>query len=85
MKKIYRSGKFYVTRAMVEGVNFPDFLAMIRFVPFRVECLFPDRFEYAGESPLFDELKEGEVVPEYQINIGEDATGKMEVTATRLD
>ena len=67
-----RYGKFTVTQEVVE--NNPEewarTLAEMQFVPLRVERMYSNYgFEYIGYSPLFDEVEEGMIPPEYRINL----------------
>jgi hypothetical protein len=67
-----RKGKFNIACSMVDEAPeaVADILQKLAFVPMRVEALpMQGVFEYAGLSPAFDEIEEGEVIPTYEISI----------------
>lgn len=56
----------------------------MRFVPVRVECLgYEATYELTGISHLFDEVKKGEVIPEYVLTNTIDQDGQ--VTRVHVD
>lgn len=68
-------GKFYIDRRFVheETEQVAKVLAILGFVPLRVECFFiEDKLEYQGISSKFDELPFGMIVPEYTLEITRD-------------
>ena len=68
-----RIGKFYVPISMTRQENFASILAKMRFVPLRVECLYyAGKFEYIGTSPLFDEVEQATMTPEYTVTVNEE-------------
>ena len=83
-----RIGRFYVSVKMVEDepASLAQILTYLAFVPLRVECLWAGRqFEYIGISPMFKDMPEGTVTPEYDLTIhtneGElETVGVKEVT-----
>ena len=84
---INRRGKFMATRELAWSVSFADALAMMRFIPVRVEYTpWDGKVEFIGVSKLFDELMEGEIVPLYAIDMTADSDGVLlNVKASRLD
>ena len=79
-------GKIHITVDLVESdpEQAAKVLAMLDFVPLRVECMWQyRRFEYVGLSPKFPELKEGLMVPTYIITVNVDGDG--EITSVRAD
>ena len=79
-------GKFYVTESCLKVNNFPQAICKMQLVPSRVEYRYDmQAFEYIATSPLFREVKEGESVPEYNIQIASDNNGNvLEVTAKEI-
>lgn len=64
-------GKFFVSQNLVKNyLMLADILGQMGFVPLRVEYYYANAtFEYVGISKMFDEVKEGEQVPEYLVKI----------------
>lgn len=64
-----------------------DILAFIRFVPTNVRPdYYYDTMSMVGISPLFDSLKEGEVIPTYELIVSLDENQKLvSVVPTRLE
>ena len=57
----------------VESGVFGEVLAKINFTPVRVECIhMAGYYEMIGISPLFPELKEGDMAPLYTLKINRD-------------
>lgn len=67
---VKRFGKFYVSREILEGEDFSEVLAKMKFVPYHVNCVhMGDTFVFTGVSPLFDEVLEGRAIMVYGINV----------------
>ena len=67
-----RYGRFTVTQEVVEKnpEEWAAILAEMQFVPLRVERMYDNYgFDCIGYSPLFDEVEEGMIPPEYRINV----------------
>lgn len=65
-------GKFYVTGSLVENGELWRVLSLMEFVPTRAEYLWAnDAFEYIGMSPMFEEVKEGQIIPEYVVGLNQ--------------
>ena len=63
-------GIFYVQRDMLGKPVLVKTLHSMQFIPTRVEYIFhQSAFEYVGISPLFDEVKDGDPVPAYDIEV----------------
>jgi hypothetical protein len=77
-------GKIILSNAIIENEDLVEVFYKMKLIPYRVEHLWHESaFEYGGYSPLFDELKEGEVIPEYQIEINTE--NGLTVTVKRKD
>jgi len=75
------TGKFYVNREIVDGGRLAEILAIMEFIPYRVEHLYDrDAFEYIGCSPLFDETPKACYAREYVINIMVDEDDALSVS-----
>ncbi len=80
-----KTGKLYVSGEMVKEDELGKVLAKMEFVPLRVEYLYvEDRFEYTGNSPLFDNVEIGMLVPEYHIKITKAEDGEIFVVAKKI-
>ena len=63
-----RGGKLSISQRDYEKEPMAAILAMIGFLPYRVEYLpLEYRFELIGTSPLFGELKDGDMIPDYNL------------------
>lgn len=72
MKK-ERLGKLYVDAKIIESKEFANALALLKFVPVRVEMLwYINRFEYIGYSELFKPLRRGAITPTYEIEYSDN-------------
>lgn len=82
-----RLGKFYVSRDAISEPDTPKILALMEFVPWRVELLaYRKDFEMIGTSKIFPEHNFGYTVPEYQIVIHQEYDEKTEKhTITGVD
>ena len=74
-----RVGKFKMShrllRADLDNIRW----VLSHFVIVRAESLYyDDTIEYVAYSELFDEIPEGEIIPEYEIIIGEDKSVRAE-------
>jgi len=61
-------GKITIDRYLYDNdlETLREFYKSIEIVPLRVEHLYhTDAFEIIGDSPMFDETKEGDIAPEY--------------------
>lgn len=68
-----RIGKFTLSREVVMGPQAVDVFKVMRFVPLRAESLdYSNVYVYIGLSPLFDEVEDYMVVPEYEVMITHD-------------
>lgn len=78
-----RLGKFYMpTKLIMEG-DASEIFSYMGFVPFRTEHLaYEDRFQYIGTSHIFEPLKEGQMVPEYELKIEHPAPEVDEIVVT---
>lgn len=81
-----RAGKFYITQELIESniTEIEEVFSLLRFVPFRVEFLYPNRFEYIGTSHLFREIEQGEVPPEYILIIIKSEDNKITLKVEEL-
>ena len=71
-RKMKRAGKFFLTTKTGTGAIAAEIFAGLGFVPYRVEYLaMLDKFEYIGESHLFEPIAKGEIAPEYEITVSE--------------
>lgn len=83
-----RLGKFYVADYWInkppKGKEFHRVLALLDFIPLRVEHMFESQsFEYTGTSSHFSELKVGEMIPLYKLDVMSDKSGVIDkVSAT---
>ena len=83
MKK--RLGKFYVSTELVMTGDVLPVLTSMQFIPTRVEHLYHmGKFEYIGMSPIFPELGEGFMIPEYDVQLSKDDIGNVTVTTQSL-
>ena len=82
-----RVGFFYVSDLYNDEKFFDDFpvvLAHLRIVPTRVDYLYERAaFEYRAYSPFFDELKNGEKIPVYDVIIIRDEHGEFDNATVR--
>lgn len=71
-----RRGRFIVSRTIVDN-HTEDFMNMMKhFAPVRAEMLYHiDAIEYVALSLLFEPVKHGEIVPEYDIYIEDGKVG----------
>jgi len=73
MMEMDRLGKLTVTDSAMKLEDISEVFHKIKFVPYRIVRYHAEHLchlsalEYIGYSPLFDELKEDEVIPEYNI------------------
>jgi len=57
-----------------------EVFSMLRFVPVRAECLFAERrIEYVGISERFADVPDGQIVPEMELRVTKDSTGRIEL------
>jgi len=78
-------GKFYLSDHFIRKnpEKVAHALGIINFIPFRVEHLYcSGKFLMEGLSDKFEEIKEGELVPFYDILIN-DLSGKITVSVTK--
>lgn len=79
-----RIGKFYVRFDDLESGRIGPVLAKMLFVPYRVESiLYANRVEFIGTSPLFREVTENLITPEYEIVVN-DLAEEITVTVTLI-
>jgi len=75
-----RFGKIYFSFEQVEkhSGDVSLILSQIEFVPVKVEALWHMmHFEYIGISPMFDEINEGDITPEYTIELFESSVSEV--------
>lgn len=80
-----RIGKFYLSSDLIKNKynEVAGILTALRFVPFRVEHLYySSRFLMEGISEKFDEVKEGESIPFYDLAIN-TVDGKLAIKAIK--
>lgn len=64
-----RFGKFFIANECFDE-QIAAVLWALKFVPTRIEHLYHEaQFECIGYSPMFRELSEGEILPEYSLEI----------------
>lgn len=57
-----------------------EMFKQLSFVPIRIEWLLTyDVSKYTGISYMFDELKEGDKIPEYEVTLEKTKNGKIKV------
>ena len=80
---MFRVGKFKMNRRLFYSSSFEEMqMFMSNFIIVRAEFFFvEDVFEYIAISPLFEKIKESEIIPEYEIKID---SLKKKVTAKRI-
>ena len=67
-----RTGKFLVGFDSVEknSSELVEVFYKMKFVPLRVESLYYSReIEYIGKSYMFDEVKQGDMIPMYEVTV----------------
>lgn len=85
--KSRRFGKILISKELVRSKRsrkvISDAFSAIDFLPFRIEAFSfnlgysKNAFEYVGISPLFSLVTEGNIIPIYELSIGED--GKVSI------
>ena len=80
---VKRIGKFQVSDDLIKHGAWVEILEQLSFVPVKVEMHWRiNGFEYVGFSPLFRELEQSELTPEYDLQVMVNDSGKIEeVTA----
>ena len=70
-----RRGMFRISRQLFES-EFPTIQRIFaRVVPVRCELNYGDWFEYWGVSELFEPIKEGMMIPEYDLIFTQTKSG----------
>jgi len=68
--------KIFRTFVLEEPDGVAAAFALLKLVPVRVELLFSeDVFEYTAISERFNEVPDGEMIPEYSLSIEADSQG----------
>lgn len=82
-----RIGKFYVSSFLVNNhkVELSQILSFMEFIPTNVYFEYAiDKFIYTGYSKLFDEQIIGEIIPEYAIQITNQADDTIHVSVYKV-
>ena len=81
-----RVGRFSLFADIVYSDDALEIFKQLKLIPLRVELMsYGDIFHYVGISPLFAEVAEGGVAPEYVINVKEMGTDKGKVIAVSVE
>ena len=80
-------GKFRVTNELIH--NNPQKVAevfhLLNLVPVQIQFLWDrNEFEYIALSSQFDEVKEGSIVPDYDVIISEKEDGELSVSVKKI-
>ena len=81
-----KSGKILISLAMIDTGRIPDIFQAIKFTPRRIndKFIFNTSIFY-GTSPQFDDISEGEKIPQYNIEVSEGFDGKLVAKAVRKE
>ena len=82
-----RYGRFTVTTHLIEDhpEEFSAILAQMQFIPMKVERLYSNYgFEYIGYSPMFEEIAEGMICPEYEMVLEKDENGDVRLKSVEV-
>ena len=75
-----RIGRFKIKNDIVYSEDAQEIFKQLGFVPLRCESMYNDCFEYIGISPLFHEVIQGDIAPNYDIVI--DCIDAHEITVS---
>ncbi len=73
-------GRVEISRELIEDEpeRAAEVFKLLNFVPVRAECLFYNgTVEYIAISDRFETVPEGNLIPEYKLDISEDEDGKI--------
>ena len=79
---MYTVGRFELcwSRIKYDPYTIAKLLGQLKFIPLKVESLFPyhsDTINYMGISDKFREMKEGEPIPKYVLTLHTDEKEKI--------
>ena len=84
--KLNRLGRFSITIDCIENVIDDMMQLMGQLIVVRAEMLYEsEAIYYTAHSALFDEIKQGDAIPEYRIIVHKSNTGVLKFAATRVD
>ena len=80
-----RRGRIHCLRKFIDSRFIPEAFKQLDFTPTDIDKSdVHDYWIYFGFSSLFDELKEGELIPEYRIAVSRNEDEKLIFKATRV-